>query len=98
MGGITIDAANKATMVLEDTWETNAGCRFNLTKSGTVKMDAGLMDGTSLLFGSVGIISGVKNPILVEQKLVEDQGKGLLPLGRVPPNFLVGEGVTEWAV
>ncbi len=63
-------------------------------------MDAGLMGGTSLLFGSVGAIFGIKNPILVAQKLVEEQGKGLLPLGRVPPNFLVGEGATatEWAV
>ena len=85
-------------MVLEDAGETNAGFGSNLTESGTVEMDAGLMDGSSLLFGSVGAISGVKNPILVAQKLVEEQGKGLLPLGRVPPGFLVGEGATEWAV
>ena len=85
-------------MVLEDAGETNAGFGSNLTESGTVEMDAGLMDGSSLLFGSVGAVSGVKNPILVAQKLVEEQGKGLLPLGRVPPGFLVGEGATEWAV
>ena len=85
-------------MVLEDAGETNAGYGSNLTESGTVEMDAGLMDGSSLLFGSVGAISGVKNPILVAQKLVEEQGKGLLPLGRVPPGFLVGEGATEWAI
>ena len=85
-------------MVLEDAGETNAGFGSNLTEAGTVEMDAGLMDGSSLLFGSVGAISGVKNPILVAQKLVEEQGKGLLPLGRVPPGFLVGEGATEWAV
>ena len=93
-----MEAATKATMVLEDAGETNAGYGSNLTESGTVEMDAGLMDGTSLLFGSVGAISGVKNPILVANKLVEEQQKGLLPLGRVPPGFLVGEGATEWAV
>ena len=87
-----------ATMVLEDNGDTNAGFGSNLTESGTVEMDAGLMDGSSLLFGSVGAISGIKNPILVAQKLVEEQGKGLLPLGRVPPGFLVGEGAREWAV
>merc|ERR1719410_1135814 len=97
-GGSAVEAATKATMVLEDAGETNAGFGSNLTESGTVEMDAGLMDGSSLLFGSVGAISGVKNPILVAQKLVEEQGKGLLPLGRVPPGFLVGEGATEWAV
>ena len=93
-----MEAATKATMVLEDAGETNAGYGSNLTESGTVEMDAGLMDGSSLLFGSVGAISGVKNPILVANKLVEEQQKGLLPLGRVPPGFLVGEGATEWAV
>ena len=97
-GGSAVEAASQATMVLEDAGETNAGYGSNLTESGTVEMDAGLMDGQSLLFGSVGAVSRVKNPILVAQKLVEEQGKGLLPLGRVPPGFLVGEGATEWAV
>ena len=26
------------------------------------------------------------------------RGRGCPPLGRVPPNILVGEGATEWAV
>jgi len=97
-GGCAVEAATKATMVLEDNGDTNAGFGSNLTESGTVEMDAGLMDGSSLLFGAVGAISGIKNPILVAQKLVEEQGKGLLPLGRVPPGFLVGEGARDWAV
>ena len=93
-----MEAAARATIVLEDAGETNAGYGSNLTESGTVEMDAGLMDGSSLLFGAVGALSGVKNPILVAQRLVEEQQKGLLPLGRVPPGFLVGEGAKEWAV
>jgi len=97
-GGSAVEAAARATIVLEDAGETNAGFGSNLTESGTVEMDAGLMDGSTLLFGAVGAISGVKNPILVARKLVEEQGKGLLPLGRVPPGFLVGEGAKEWAV
>jgi len=97
-GGSAMEAAASATIVLEDAGETNAGFGSNLTESGTVEMDAGLMDGSSLLFGAVGAISGVKNPILVARKLVEEQEKGLLPLGRVPPGFLVGEGAKEWAV
>ena len=97
-GGSAVEAAARATIVLEDAGETNAGFGSNLTESGTVEMDAGLMDGSSLLFGAVGAVSGVKNPILVARKLVEEQGKGLLPLGRVPPGFLVGEGAKEWAV
>jgi len=31
---------------------------------------------------------GIKNPILVAKLLVQEQQKGLLPLGRVPPGSL----------
>ena len=44
-------------------------------------MDAGIMDGTSLLFGAVGAVPGIKNPIMVAKLMVEEQQKGLLPLG-----------------
>ena len=60
--------------------------------------DAGIMDGSSLLFGAVGAMPGIKNPILVAKLLVREQQKGLLPLGRVPPGLLVGEGARNWAV
>lgn len=97
-GGSALDAACEATMVLENAGETNAGYGSNLTESGTVEMDAGIMDGNSLLFGAVGAMPGIKNPIYVAKLLVEEQQKGLLPLGRVPPGFLVGEGARSWAV
>lgn len=96
-GGNAIDAAASATMVLEDAGETNAGYGSNLSELGTVEMDAGLMDGDSLLFGAVGAVPGIKNPIMVAKMLVQEQRKGLLPLGRVPPGFLVGEGARDWA-
>ena len=96
-GGSAIEAATKATMVLEDAGETNAGYGSNLTEHGTVEMDAGLMDGVSLLFGAVGAVPGIKNPIQIAKLLVLEQGKGLLPLGRVPPGFLVGDGARQWA-
>lgn len=97
-GGTALEAACSATMVLENAGETNAGFGSNLTESGTVEMDAGIMDGTSLLFGAVGAMPGIKNPIVVAKMLVQEQQKGLLPLGRVPPGFLVGEGARDWAV
>ena len=56
------------------------------------------MDGNSLLFGAVGAMPGIKHPILVAKLLVQEQQKGLLPLGRVPPGFLVGEGAKNWAI
>lgn len=96
-GGNALDAAAAATMVLEDAGETNAGYGSNLTELGTVEMDAGIMDGDSLLFGAVGAVPGIKNPIQVAKLLVNEQKKGLLPLGRVPPGFLVGEGARQYA-
>ena len=74
-GGSAIEAATEATMVLEDAGETNAGYGSNLTELGTVEMDAGLMDGDSLLFGAVGAVPGIKNPIQVAKLLVLEQGK-----------------------
>lgn len=96
-GGSAMEAATAATMALEDAGETNAGYGSNLTELGTVEMDAGLMDGDSLIFGAVGAVPGIKNPILVAKSLVNEQEKGLLPLGRVPPAFLVGDGARQWA-
>ena len=55
-------------------------------------MDAGIMDGTSLLFGAVGAVPGIKNPIMVAQLMVEEQRKGLLPLGT--DDRLVGLGIS----
>jgi len=96
-GGSALDAATEATMVLEDAGETNAGYGSNLTELGTIEMDSGMMDGDSLLFGAVGAVPGIKNPIQIAKLLVLEQGKGLLPLGRVPPGFLVGDGARQWA-
>ena len=66
------------------------------SESGTVEMDAGIMDGTSLLFGAVGAVPGIKNPIMVAQLMVEEQRKGLLPLGT--DDRLVGLGISLYLV
>eukprot|EP00094_Tigriopus_californicus_P007978 TCALIF_07680-PA protein Name:"Similar to TASP1 Threonine aspartase 1 (Homo sapiens)" AED:0.06 eAED:0.06 QI:0/0/0/0.5/1/1/2/0/360 len=68
------------------------------TEAGSVEMDAGIMDGQNLLFGAVGAMPGIKNPIAVAKLLVEEQRHGLLPMGRVPPAFLVGHGAKDWAI
>jgi taspase (threonine aspartase 1) len=97
-GRNALDAATEATKVLEDAGETNAGFGSNLTEKGTVEMDAGVMDGASLLFGGVGAMPDVRNPVEVARLLVREQERGLLPLGRVPPVFLAGAGARDWAV
>lgn len=49
-------------------------------------------------FGAVGGVGGVKNPIEIAADLARRQEETpLLPLGRIPPLMLVGDGAREWA-
>jgi hypothetical protein len=50
---------------------------------------------TYYLVGNILTFLGIRNPIVVARKLVDEQKKGLLPLGRVPPGFLVGVGARQ---
>ncbi|XP_014486523.1 PREDICTED: threonine aspartase 1-like isoform X1 [Dinoponera quadriceps] len=95
-GGSVLDAVVKATVELEDSPMTNAGFGSNLTLNGTVECDASVMDGSSLQFGAVGAVSGIKNPILLAKRLCEQQSIKF-PYGRIPPSFLVGNGAHIWA-
>ncbi|KAL4641387.1 threonine aspartase 1 isoform X2 [Arapaima gigas] len=77
---------------------TNAGTGSNLNLSGEIECDASIMDGKSLHYGAVGALSGIKNPVLVANRLLSEAQKGKLSAGRVPPCFLVGRGAYHWAV
>lgn len=92
------DVVTIAIATLEDFSCTNAGIGSNLTKSGTVECDASIMDGQSLTFGAVGALKGVRNPIQVASKLLEEGMKGSSALGLIPPIFLAGEGAFQWAM
>lgn len=74
----------------------HVGYGSNLTLHGTVECDASLMDGKTNAFGAVGATTGIKNPILAAKKLADDSTQ-LLPLGRVPPIMLTGQGASDWA-
>ncbi|EFN89863.1 Threonine aspartase 1 [Harpegnathos saltator] len=95
-GDSALDAVVKATVALEDSPMTNAGFGSNLTLNGTVECDASVMDGSSLQFGAVGAVSGIKNPVLLAKRLCEQQSIKF-PYGRIPPSFLVGNGAHIWA-
>ncbi|RXG70804.1 Threonine aspartase 1 [Armadillidium vulgare] len=95
--GSAIDAVTAATRILEDSPITNAGVGSSLTVDGTVECDATVMDGKSLVHGSVGAVSGVENPILLAKKLLEAQSESL-PGGLISPSFLAGPGARAWAV
>lgn len=91
-----MDAVVASTIILEDSPLTNAGFGSNLTLNGHVECDASLMDGSRLLFSSVGAVSGVKNPVLLARTILEHQTVKISH-GRVPPSILVGPGAHAFA-
>ncbi|KAJ5587295.1 uncharacterized protein N7459_003060 [Penicillium hispanicum] len=94
-GGTAIDAVEVALMVLEDAPITNAGYGSNLTEKGIVECDASIIDhfGRS---GACGAVANVKNPIQLARKIYDRAHKSP-GMSRVPPNFLCGEGATDFA-
>lgn len=97
-GAMAVEAVAAALVELEDSPFTNAGMGSNLNLSGQIECDASIMDGKTLHYGAVGAISGIKNPILVANRLLTEAQKGKLSAGRIPPCFLVGRGAQDWAV
>lgn len=57
-------------------------------KYGKVQLDAGYMNGNTGLFGAVGSLEGIKNPIKVAKKLSTEKYN----------NFLVGQGAYDYAI
>ncbi|MBN3309228.1 TASP1 aspartase, partial [Amia calva] len=97
-GAPAVEAVTAALVELEDSPFTNAGMGSNLNLSGEIECDASIMDGKSLHFGAVGALSGIKNPVLVANRLLSEAQKGKLSAGRIPPCFLVGRGAYHWAL
>ncbi|KAF1915173.1 nucleophile aminohydrolase [Ampelomyces quisqualis] len=95
-GGSAVDAVEAAIKTLEDREITNAGYGSNLAMDGVVECDAAIVDhhGRS---GAVGAVAQIKNPISLA-RLVHKHSMHSLTLRRVPPNLLVAQGATEFAV
>ena len=77
-GGSALDAAQAATVVLEDDPWFNAGTGACLTAAGDVELDASCMDGTTLRAGAVACVKTLKNPILVARRVCDDTPHVLL--------------------
>ena len=86
-GGASLDAAEAAVVVLEDDPLFNSGTGSTLNSLGKVEMDAAIMDGASLRAGAVAAVSGIKNPIKLARRVMED-GRHVL---------LAGEGALMFA-
>jgi beta-aspartyl-peptidase (threonine type) len=86
-GGAALDAVEAAVRALEDDERFNAGRGSALTRAGTVEMDAAIMSGDRLRLGAVAALSGVRNPIELARRLLEDGEHALL----------VGAGALDFA-
>ena len=82
-----VEAVAESVRVMEDSGVFNAGLGSALTLSGRVEMDAGIMDGRNLSIGAVANLRGIKNPILVAKKVMEETDHILL----------AGEGAYKFA-
>lgn len=91
-GKTALDAVQEAVMCLEDLPAFNAGRGSCLTSAGTIEMDAGLMDGTTLRIGAVAAITQVTNPIAV-CRLILEQSDHILFAGQGADNFAQAHGV-----
>ncbi|KAJ7346860.1 asparaginase [Mycena albidolilacea] len=91
-----LDLVENAIVSLEDSPLLNAGYGSNLTLAGTVECDAALMDGRTGDFGSVGAVSGIKNPVRLA-RLIFEHARVPDPLGRIPPLNLVSQGAHAFA-
>ncbi len=79
-GGAALDAAEAAVVVLEDNPLFNAGTGSTLNSLGAVEMDAAIIDGDTLRAGAVAAVQGIKNPIKLARRVMED-GRHLLLAG-----------------
>lgn len=86
-GGAALDAAEATVVVLEDDPLFNAGTGSTLNSLGKVEMDAAIMEGQSLRAGAVAAVSGIKNPIKLARRIMED-GRHVM---------LAGEGTLMFA-
>jgi beta-aspartyl-peptidase (threonine type) len=82
VGGTSLDAVEAAVRSLEDHPRFNAGRGSVLTSTGTVETDASIMEGDRLRNGAVAAVAGVRNPITLARRILED--------GR--HSFFVGDG------
>src|SRR5712691_5897748 len=70
--GGAVAAVEAAVRAMEDHPRFNAGRGSVLTAAGTVEMDASIMEGDTLRNGAVAAVSGIRNPISLCRRILED--------------------------
>ena len=70
-GGSSLDAVQKAIVVLEDDPHFNAGKGAVFNHDGRNELDASIMDGATLRAGAIANVHRIKNPILLARAVME---------------------------
>lgn len=86
-GGSALDAVEAAILQMEDDPTFDAGTGSVLVADGSVELDAGLMDGSTLKVGAVAAVKHFKNPISLARRVLEASEH----------HFLVGPGAEAFA-
>jgi len=95
-GGSSLDAVEAAVVVLEDNPLFNAGTGSTLNILGKIELDAAVMEGHSLRAGAVAAVSGIKNPIKLARRVMED-GRHVMLAGEGALSFARDRGLPECA-
>ena len=88
-GGAALDVVTETVAALEAHGAFDAGCGAMLNQDGAVELDAGIMDGATLRYGSVMATQRVAHPVRVARRLLADD--------RGQARMLVGEGAERFA-
>jgi len=86
-GGTALDAVEAAVRVMEDHPVFDAGLGSHLNRDGMVELDAGMMDGRTLMAGAVASVTHIANPISLARRVLHDSEHV----------FLVGAGAERFA-
>jgi len=77
-GGTSMDAVEKAIVIMEDSPLFNAGKGAVFTHDGLVELDASVMEGQTLKAGAIAAVRDIKNPIKVARAVMEKSEHVLL--------------------
>lgn len=91
-GGSAVEAVETAVRVLEDDPLFNAGRGGVLRADGRLQLDASLMDGVTQRAGAVGIVEGIRHPITLARRVMDD-GRHVLLAGRDAMDFARQQGI-----
>jgi len=85
-GGTAAEAVEAAIRVLEADQTFNASLGATLNSEGEVELDAAIMEGATLGWGAVAAVQGVRHPISVARKIMDEK-----------PRFLVARSAERFA-